>query len=346
MEKKHFDEININDKFFDSLKSDYPGFSDWYAKKSNEYAYVQYDKTGGLLGFLFLKMEYNSVNDTDPIISAQKILKVGTFKIDAHGTKLGERFIKVITDTAMKEKADLCYVTIFSKHIGLINLLKKFGFIEYGIKSSSAGREIVYIKDMRNCLGNPNLDYPLIKTKNVKKYILGIYPQYHSIMFPDSILTTENPSLIKDISYGNSIHKIYICRMNGIDNLKQGDILVIYRTADDNKTAEYSSVVTSIGVVENVKRQDEFADFNDFYKYSSQYSVFDKADLEYWYNRGYCRAIKFTYNIALNKRITRHDLIEEIGLDRGAYWGFFELSDAEFSEIIRRSNVDSEYFIY
>lgn len=346
MEKKHIDKININDKFFDSLKSDYPGFSDWYAKKSNEYAYVQYDKTGGLLGFLFLKMEYNSVNDTDPIISAQKILKVGTFKIDAHGTKLGERFIKVITDTAMKEKADLCYVTIFSKHIGLINLLKKFGFIEYGIKSSSAGREIVYIKDMRNCLGNLNLDYPLIKTKNVKKYILGIYPQYHSIMFPDSILTTENPSLIKDISYGNSIHKIYICRMNGIDNLKQGDILVIYRTADDNKTAEYSSVVTSIGVVENVKRQDEFADFNDFYKYSSQYSVFDKADLEYWYNRGYCRAIKFTYNIALNKRITRHDLIEEIGLDRGAYWGFFELSDAEFSEIIRRSNVDSEYFIY
>lgn len=346
MEKKHFDEININDKFFDSLKSDYPGFSDWYAKKSNEYAYVQYDKTGGLLGFLFLKMEYNSVNDTDPIISAQKILKVGTFKIDAHGTKLGERFIKVITDTAMKEKADLCYVTIFSKHIGLINLLKKFGFIEYGIKSSSAGREIVYIKDMRNCLGNLNLDYPLIKTKNAKKYILGIYPQYHSIMFPDSLLTTENPSLIKDISYGNSIHKIYICRMNGIDNLKQGDILVIYRTADDNKTAEYSSVVTSIGVVENVKRQDEFADFNDFYKYSSQYSVFDKADLEYWYNRGYCRAIKFTYNIALNKRITRHDLIEEIGLDRGAYWGFFELSDAEFSEIIRRSNVDSEYFIY
>ena len=346
MEKKQFDQIDINDKFFDSLKSDYPGFSDWYAKKRKEYAYVQYDKVGSLLGFLFLKMEYNSVNDTVPIISAPKILEVGTFKIDAHGTKLGERFIKVITDTAMKEKADLCYVTIFPKHIGLINLLKKFGFIEYGIKSSSAGRETVFIKNMRNCLGNLNLDYPLIKTNNVKKYILGIYPQYHSIMFPDSILSTENPSLIKDISYGNSIHKIYICRMNGIENLNQGDILVIYRTADDNKTAEYSSVVTSIGVVENVKRQDEFTNFNDFYKYSSQYCVFDKTDLEYLYNRGYCRAIKFTYNIALNKRITRHDLIEEIGLDRNAYWGFFELSDAEFSEIIRRSDIDSDYFIY
>lgn len=346
MEKKQFDQIDINDKFFDSLKYDYPGFLDWYVKKSKEYAYVQYDEAGNLIGFLFLKMEYNTVDDTVPVISAQRILKVGTFKIDAHGTRLGERFIKVITDTAMKEKADLCYVTIFLKHIGLINLIKKFGFIEYGVKNSSAGQETVFVKNMHNCLGNINFDYPLIKTSNVKKYILGIYPQYHSVMFPDSILTTENPSIIKDISYGNSIHKIYICRMNGIDSLKQGDILVIYRTADDNKVAEYSSVVTSIGVVENVKMQKEFADFNEFYQYASQYSVFDKADLEYWYNRGYCRAIKFTYNIALNKRITRHDLIEEIGLDRNAYWGFFELSDTEFLEIVRRSNVDSDYFIY
>ena len=346
MEKKQFAQINISDIFFDSLKSDYPGFTEWYIKKSKDYAYVQYDKTGSLLGFLFLKMEYDSVCDTVPIISAQRILKVGTFKIDAHGTRLGERFIKVITDTAMKEKADICYVTVFPKYTGLIDLLKRFGFIEYGIKNSSAGQETVFVKNMRKCLGNLNLDYPLIKATNVKKYILGIYPQYHSIMFPDSILTTENPSIIKDISYGNSIHKIYLCRMNGIDNLKQGDVLVIYRTADDNKAAEYSSVITSIGVVESVKRQEEFADFNIFYQYASQYSVFDKADLEYWYNKGCCRAIKFTYNIALKKRITRHDLIEEIGLDRNAYWGFFELSDTEFIEIIKRSNVDLDYFEY
>ena len=346
MEKKQLAQINISDIFFDSLKSDYPGFTEWYIKKSKDYAYVQYDKTGSLLGFLFLKMEYDSVCDTVPIISAQRILKVGAFKIDAHGTRLGERFIKVITDTAMKEKADICYVTVFPKYTGLIDLLKRFGFIEYGIKNSSAGQETVFVKNMRKCLGNLNLDYPLIKATNVKKYILGIYPQYHSIMFPDSILTTENPSIIKDISYGNSIHKIYLCRMNGIDNLKQGDVLVIYRTADDNKAAEYSSVITSIGVVESVKRQEDFADFNQFYQYASQYSVFDKSDLEYWYNKGSCRAIKFTYNISLNKRITRHDLIEEIGLDRNAYWGFFELSDTEFAEIIRRSNVDLDYFVY
>ena len=346
MKKKLFAHINLNDKFFDSLKAGYPGFTDWFIKKSNEYAYVQYDDADNILGFLYLKMEYDDVNDTMPVISAPKILKVGTFKIDAHGTRLGERFIKVITDTAMKENADVCYVTIFPKHTALIALVKQFGFFEYGLKNSNAGQEVVFVKNMHECLGDLNYDYPLIKTNNVNKYILGIYPQYHSVMFPDSILTTENPNIVKDISYGNSIHKIYICRMNGIDNLRKGDIIVIYRTADDNKSAEYSSVVTSIGIVESVKRQGEFADFNEFYQYASQYSVFDKSNLRYWYNRGYCRAIKFTYNIALNKRITRHDLIEEVGLDRNEYWGFFELSDSDFWEIVRRGDVDSDYFIY
>ena len=48
-------------------------------------------------------------------------------------------------------------------------------------------------------------------------------------MFPDSILVTEDKSIITDVSYKNSIHKIYVCRMDGIEYLKQGDILVLYR---------------------------------------------------------------------------------------------------------------------
>ena len=29
-----FADINLADSFFDSLKADYPGFSDWYARKA------------------------------------------------------------------------------------------------------------------------------------------------------------------------------------------------------------------------------------------------------------------------------------------------------------------------
>ena len=52
--------------------------------------------------------------------------------------------------------------------------------------------------------------------------------------------------------------------------------------------------------------------------------MFNKADLQYWFDRGRCKLIKMTYNVAMKKRIVRHDLIEKIGLERNQYWGFFE----------------------
>lgn len=67
------------------------------------------------------------------------------------------------------------------------------------------------------------------QTKNATQVI---YPKYHSIMFPDSILTTENKNIITDVSYTNSIHKIYVCTMEQVENLKYGDIVVLYRTAE------------------------------------------------------------------------------------------------------------------
>lgn len=339
MNEKYFNEIDIEDKFFDSLKYDYPGFENWFRRKYNQKAYVQYDNNGKIMGFLYLKSEKDIVADVQPTIFANTILKVGTFKIDAHGTRLGERFVKIIFDTAVNENADLCYVTIFPKHFGLINLLKQFGFYEYGKKGDEINCEKVFVKDMRKISGNISIDYPLVKATGVNKYLLSIYPKYHSIMFTDSILKTESAEIIKDVSYGNSIHKIYVCRMD-VEILKRGDILVLYRTSDFNKIAEYSSVVTSICVVEEVKNQGAFTSFNDFFQYACQYSVFDKKDLLYWYNKGGCKIIKFTYNIALKNRLTRHSLIEKVGLDRKGYWGFFKLNDSQFDSIVELGGVN------
>lgn len=183
-----------------------------------------------------------------------------------------------------------------------------------------------------------------MKIHDNRKYLLGIYPQYHSIMFSDSILHTEDRTILEDISYTNSIHKIYVCSISGVENLKYGDIVVVYRTAENNHTAEYSSVATSICCIEEVKLQQDFADFEHFYKYACQYSVFDRDDLLYWYNRGNCRAIKMTYNVALNKRITRHELIENVGLSRYSYYGFFELSDEQFESIAYLGKIDTNIF--
>lgn len=41
-----------------------------------------------------MKHETEELNDINPPMPAASRLKVGTFKIDAHNTKLGEHFIK------------------------------------------------------------------------------------------------------------------------------------------------------------------------------------------------------------------------------------------------------------
>ena len=137
---KTFAEIDLQDPFFQSLKNDYLGFEDWFRRKKDQDAFVQYENNK-IIGFLYLKVEENIVDDVIPAIIANKILKVGTFKIDAHGTKMGEQFIKIIMDYAVNEDVDVCYVTIYEKHDSLINLVQQYGFEQYGIKGSGIYKE-------------------------------------------------------------------------------------------------------------------------------------------------------------------------------------------------------------
>lgn len=58
------------------------------------------------------------------------------------------------------------------------------------------------------------------------------------------------------------------------------------------------------------------------------------------YNKGGCKIIKFTYNIALKNRLTRHSLIEKVGLDRKGYWGFFKLNDSQLDSIVELGGVN------
>lgn len=84
---------------------------------------------------MYLKNESGEeLIDITPIRPACNRLKVGTFKIDAHNTKLGERFVKKILDTALDMNAEEIYVTIYPKHEGLIRILQRYGFNEEGKK--------------------------------------------------------------------------------------------------------------------------------------------------------------------------------------------------------------------
>ncbi|EKO1912157.1 hypothetical protein PZQ55_001194 [Clostridium botulinum] len=345
IKKKLFGEINLEDEFFDTLKEDYPGFDKWFNKKAEkeEYAFVLDDK--GIQGFLYLKEENEKCTDIMPNLEAGRRLKVGTFKINAHGTKLGERFIKIIIDEMFKNNFNETYVTIFEKHDSLIKLLEKYGFIYYGKKESSAGRENVYIKYLKRIHEDILLDYPKVNIKNNNKFLLAIFPKFHTRMFPDSKLKTEKTHRIEDISFTNSIEKIYLSGVN-LSCYKKGDIVVIYRTKDYDKPARYSSVATSICVVEEIKHINSFNNYDEFYNYCIKHSVFTEDELKsFWKTKRYEYLIKMLYNVALDKRPIRRDLIEKAGLDGRKRWAAVDLTDEEFLKILELGDVSESFII-
>ena len=341
---KKIKDIDINDIFFDSLKSSYIGFEDWFKKKSEkgETAFIFEDE--GIQGFLYLKEECEADNTITPSFEAKRRLKVGTFKINAHGTKLGERFIKIIIDKMFKENYEEAYVTIFEVHESLIMLLKKYGFEYYGKKTSDSGVENVYIKNRSQRSGDINKDYPVIDLKDNNKYLLSIYPKYHTRMFPDSKLTTEKEHIIEDISVTNSIEKIYLSAAYGLEKCKSGDVIVIYRTAEYGKKAIFSSVATSICVIKEVKNINSFRSFNDFRDYCIKYSVFEEDELrDFWKTKKYPHLIKFLYNIAFEKRPTREKLINEVGIDGSIRWTLVKLDNTQFKKIIELGQVTDNF---
>ncbi len=343
----YFRDINLNDTFFDPLKNDYAEFSDWFNRKSNnnEAAYLLTNDSGSVDGFMYLKTERGVINDTCPPLPDGLHLKVGTFKFNSQGTRRGERFLKKIFDFAIEFNVDDIYVTVFDKHSYLIRLFEKYGFIIRGKKITINGEELCLVRNMRALQYNPALDYPLIDTRISNPHLLGILPMYHTRLFPDSILSNENSRIIEDVSHTNSIHKIYICSMDHVTTFKPGDPIIIYRTSDGKGLAKYRSVATSICIFEEYRSVNSFQTKDEFIEYCRSYSIFPINELNKIYNeKRYIHIIKFSYNVAFKKAITRQTLLDTVNLHSN-YWGCFTMSKQQFLHITQLGQVNESLII-
>lgn len=345
MQLTKFKDVDLSDPFFDSLKSAYKEFPVWFAGKAEEPVYISEGAGSVLQGFLYLKTEVGAVTDVHPPLPPAKRLKVGTLKIVAHGSKLGERFIKKIFDNAIERDVDEIYVTVFEEHVGLIRLLKRYGFSEHSTKTTPNGTELVFVRSMISPVGDIRRDYPLIHTKNTSKHLLAIYPEYHTRLFPDSILDNENPSIVEDLSYTNSIHKVYITHTS-VGRLRSGDILVMYRTKD-RYPAYWRSVVTSICVVEEVKSSKDFASLSDFVKYAKPHSVFDREELErdWWLAGKTFYVIRMTYNASFGKRTPRGPMLDALGKNQASYINFCPITDQQFDTLVAMGKISESLVI-
>jgi hypothetical protein len=342
----HFKNISLDDPFFDSLKGDYAEFPVWFKNKSEETAFAQFTE-GELIGFLYPKLETEAVTDVLPQLPPARRIKIGTMKVDAHGTKLGERLLKKAFDSAVVQKAQELYITVFPKYASLISLLKEYGFVFTGTKKTKNGTEEVYVKSLASekMAGDLYKDYPLVDLRNSKSYILSIKPEYHTRLFPDSILKTESYDLLSDVSHTNSIDKTYICAMEGVDSLKSGDNLLIYRTKDNMGSAEYRSVATSICSVVEMRPKGAFLSASEYLSFAEPYSVFNEKELLTWWGKPNVCVIKMLYNIAFTKKVIRRTLIENVGIQRDVYWGFLNISRDHLIKAAKLGGVNEGFII-
>lgn len=347
--QSRFGELDIDDQFFDSFKKDYKGFSKWFNSKAEKIAYASKDVDNHIVSFLYLKTEQEDENysDIQPTFSPKKRLKIGTFKVSSTGYKLGERFLKIIFDNALENQVDEIYVTIFEstdEHLSLIALLEAWGFVHHGTKETASGTEQVYVKDFRvREAGNIKFSYPFISGKQ-RKFIVPIYPEYHTDLLPDSILTNEKPEdFLAGKGHRNAIQKVYISRSLE-SSMCHKDIIVFYRTG-----GLYRGVITTIGVVDSVV--EDIPDSGKFIELCRKRSVFsDDELLEYWNwkpkNRPFIVNFLYVYSFPA-PRLNLARLIE-LGIiadTQSVPRGFVELFDEKFNLILEYSNAKTDFIV-
>lgn len=345
VQKVRFGKIDLKDAFFDTLRADYNGFDKWFLRKYDEEAYITINSNNGkLLSFLYVKVEDENENYSDiiPPLPSRRRLKVGTFKVVSNGFRLGERFLKIIFDNALKNHVQEIYVTVYDRRDEqrrLISLLEIWGFRRWGVK----GDELVYVRDFapRFDVDDIRSTYPYF-SRNRRCFLVPIYPEYHTELLPDSILRTESPDdFVEDFPHRNCIGKVYVSRAYP-PYPQKGDVLIFYRTG-----GYYKSVISTIGIMVDI--QQHFETEEDFLLYCRKASVYPEKELhEMWqYRDNRPIALQFLYVYSFLHRINMERLIE-LGILAGvndAPRGFRLITTEQFNLILKETKSDESIVV-
>lgn len=242
---RSFNECDINDPFFESLKEDYPGFENWFKRKSeaNEPVYIYFED--GIQAFLYIKN-----NDCEEIIKdflpKERRIKIGTLKISEglQGQRLGEGAIGIALWRWQQSDVNEIYVTVFEKHDKLIKILESFGFEKAGKKEND---ECVYVKDKRKIMyDTPKHSFPYLDPNFSRGKYIPINDEYHDKLFQYSELKNVHRGPEDDaLAASNGLTKVFIATPLDDIDYSPGDIVIIYRKHTGSGQKMYISAATS-----------------------------------------------------------------------------------------------------
>ncbi|WP_019177777.1 hypothetical protein [Methanomassiliicoccus luminyensis] len=317
-----FNECDINDPFFDSLRADYhPDFNNWFEKKSesNEQAYVYLD--GGIQAFLYIK-DVDDEEVPDALPKAPRI-KIGTLKIseDSRGQRIGEGAIGIALWKWQQSNLNEIYITAFKKHDRLIAILESFGFVYAGKKRATG--ENVYVKDKRKLqYADAKRSFPYINPDFKRGKYIPINDDFHDRLFQYSELKGVRRSDDDATAASNGISKVFIATPFSYIDYRPGDVALIYRRHTGDGVRRYKSAVTSFCTIMKqtpVKQNDRHVKtMSDYMSIVGNKSVYSPDELKNIYKNSYHKniiIIEMAYNgyFGAGKNVN-YDTLETGGL--------------------------------
>ena len=294
--RKFFSDINLSDKFFDSLKKDYPGnafsrgFVEWFHKKAvDRKKALVFEDEDGVGAFVNLKpdeVEEIKLQDGSSLPAVSR-MKITTIKIDERyrNQRIGEGAIGLTLWYWRDSGVNEIYVTVFEKHASLISLLEKYGFCNVG---NNLNGERVYIKNRRDInFSDPCKAFPFLSSKIDHAGCLAIDMEYHDTMFASSELANTLQERV-DISVANGLKKVYLGSPRSLA-FKVGDPIFIYRKYSGNQGSPgFKSCITSYCIVTKIIKVKEktkaLISYDEYRRIIGNKSVYNDNELKRKYN--------------------------------------------------------------
>lgn len=350
---RKFSEINLDDPFFATLKSDYPGsasspsFCVWFKNKAQEgRTALVFSDDQGLGAFICIKNENEPIELKGGTLAACNRVKISTMKIAERfrGQRLGEGAIGLVLWKWQKSRTDEIYVTAFDKQDLLISQLEKFGFHKAGYNLNGEG---VYIKSRHNIdYSDPYKSFPFINPNFHSSGYLIINDTYHDTMFPYSELKNNTLQNAVAMNVSNGLSKVYVGAQYSQLPYGIGDPILIYRRYTAGSGKQYRSCITSFCVVTKIiqakKSGQKLMSFDELLTKIGNKSVFNKDELKNRYNND--------WNVLVMEMLYygyfgEGNNVNMAWLKQSGYWGdgyptSFSLGQAAFKSILKKGNID------
>lgn len=287
-EWQYLSDCNLSDHFFNSLRSDYPGFNNWFTKKAiqQKKAFIYTDEEGIGAFVMFKESEHEKIILAEHTLEAKDRFKISTLKLSKRiqGNRMGEGALGITLWHWQNSNTDEIYVTVFEKHVPLIQLLKRFGFKLAGHKENM---ECVYIRSKKAVdYSTPYTCFPFVNSNFKKAGTLPIESQWHDTLFPYSELKNTLQKS-DEIAASNGISKVYIGFPYSIPSFIKGEPVFIYRKSNISP-AKYHSAMTSLCTITDlkyVKKNNTYLmSFEEYISAVKNKSVFSQKELFSIYN--------------------------------------------------------------